>query len=590
MALMTTRLGSGLDPQTQRRLIWLMTGRLVLAGVSLMLAAGLDGLVQELTDEARAGLYWTVTLAFFAAVISGASFDRIQRPTRFVSLQIAMDIGIVTTLVHFSGGRVSLYTFLYVVVILYSALLFNRRVALGAAGLSASAYALVLVTANEGWGLGGSPSPVPLSILAATWFVHGGAMLLVGVLASVLSGEIERADDALGRSARDLRDLRELHQQTVDSIMSGLLTTDREGRITSINPEAERITGRRFDEVLDIDLEEIIPGAHAVLARSGGRASASSARARLSYLNAHGENLHLGLAGSVLRDHNGSNVGDVVIFQDVTQVVAMEAELRRSERMAAVGELSAKIAHEIRNPLASITGSIQILRGDQDKMDTATEQIQLMDIAIRETDRLNGLITDFLLYARPAPSVMKRVEVSSTLEEVARIFDSSSPENVEIVTQVAPGLEVDADPGQLKQILWNLCLNAVQAMPDGGRLGLQADFTPLEFPQGRVQSHRNDREGAAGTEVSNAETPGDPESLALLWIEIAVSDTGDGIPSDLQERIFEPFFTTKQEGTGLGLSTVHRIVESHGGELQLDSGVGRGTTVRIRLPGTRGSS
>lgn len=587
MALAAKKTLSGLDEQTERRLVWLMGGRLFLALLSLVIAAGLDGIGRDLSEEARNGIYWTVTFAFFAAVISGTSFGRIRRPVRFASTQIAMDVAIVSSLVHFSGGRESVFTFLYVLVILYAALLFESRIALGAAGLSVVAYGLALITANEGWGLGlgaAASGRIELLRLAAVWVVQGGALFAVGTLASLLSRELQRTGAALDRSASDLRILRDIHRSTVESIMSGLLTTDSAGCISSFNPEAERITGLKADEVMGLDLESVIPGAMAVLPSFGGRPPESSARTRLSYQNDAGEKLYLGLGDSILRTEDGKAQGHVVIFQDVTDVVAMESELTRSERLAAVGELSAKIAHEIRNPLASISGSIQILASESD---VRGESARLMRIVVRETDRLNHLITDFLRYARPAPTVTRPVEVDRLFADLIEMIEPTLPENIELRVDIKPGDWIECDADQLTQMLWNLCLNAVQAMPDGGRLGISvASWSEPSTQEAQASIRRDCMSESAGDSaaaISQAEPAADLKEAS--WLEIEVSDTGCGISDDVLADIFEPFFTTKRGGTGLGLPTVHRIVENHGGELQLDSQLGQGTVFRIRLPG-----
>jgi PAS domain S-box-containing protein len=290
------------------------------------------------------------------------------------------------------------------------------------------AYGLALITANEGWGLGlgAANGRIELLRLVAVWVVQGGALFAVGTLASLLSLELQRTGAALDRSASDLRILRDIHRSTVESIVSGLLTTDSAGCISSFNPEAERITGLQADVVMGLDLESVIPGAIAVLPGFGGRPLEASARTRLSYQNDKGERLYLGLGDSILRAEDGEAQGHVVIFQDVTDVVAMESDLTRSERLAAVGELSAKIAHEIRNPLASISGSIQILASESD---VTGESARLMGIVVRETDRLNHLITDFLRYARPAPTVTRPVEVDRLFADLIEMIEptGSSP-------------------------------------------------------------------------------------------------------------------------------------------------------------------
>ena len=581
--------GSGLDQQTERRLVWLMAGRLFLALTSLVIAAGLDGIGRELSNEARNGIYWTVTFAFFAAVISGTSFERIRNPIRFATTQIAMDVAIVSLLVHFDGGRESVFTFLYVLVILYAALLFKSLVAIGAAGLSVVAYGVALITANEGWGLGSEAanSQIQLLRLFAVWVVQGGALFAVGALASLLSRELQRTGAALDQSIGDLRMLRDIHRSTVESIMSGLLTTDSEGKISSFNPEAERITGLRVDEVLGRDLEAVIPGAASVLKSFGGESPGAQARTRLSYQNRYGEKLHLGLADSILRGEDGTAQGHVVIFQDVTDVVAMEADLTRSERLAAVGELSANIAHEIRNPLASISGSIQILMSESN---VDGESARLMGIVVRETDRLDHLITDFLSYARPAPTVRRPVEVDRLFSDLIDMIELTLPDNIKLKIDIKPGHWLDADANQLSQMLWNLCLNALQAMPEGGQLGISVGTWFEDSTQAAPASFRKE-----STEVSAADSGESNQQAGAMdarvgWLEIKISDTGCGISDEILADIFEPFFTTKQQGTGLGLSTVHRIVENHGGELQLESRLGEGTVFQIRFPGVEVAS
>ena len=589
MAVALKRSGSGLDEQTERRLVWLMGGRLFLALTSLVIAAGLDGIGRELSNEARNGIYWTVTFAFFAAVISGTSFGRIRNPSRFAAMQIAMDVAIVTSLVHFNGGRESVFTFLYVLVILYGAFLFKSLVAVGAAGLSVVAYGVALITANEGYGLGpeAANNQIQLLRLFAVWVVQGGALFAVGALASLLSRELQRTGAALDRSTSDLRILQDIHRSTVESIMSGLLTTDSEGLITSFNPEAERITGLRLDEVLGRELESVIPGAAAIMESFGGASPEGQARTRLSYQNHVGEKLHLGLADSILRGEDGSAQGHVVIFQDVTDVVAMESDLTRSERLAAVGELSANIAHEIRNPLASISGSIQILMSERD---VDGESARLMGIVVRETDRLNRLITDFLSYARPAPTVTRPVEVDRLFGELIEMIEPTLPDNIELEVDIKPGHWLESDADQLRQMLWNLCLNAVQAMPNGGRLGISVDIWSGDPAQAACTSFR--KESTTGSAFDSGESSRGAQAMEARssWLEIEISDTGCGIGEEVMTDIFEPFFTTKPQGTGLGLSTVHRIVENHGGELQLDSRLGEGTVFQIRFPGVEVAS
>ncbi len=568
-----------LDARQEQRLVWLMFARLVLAVVSFGIAIGLDALGRSLSLEAKEGLYWTVGFAFLATVLTGAYFPRIRRPQRFAAVQLGTDVALVTALVYFSGGHESIFTFFYAVVTLYAAVLFGRPAALGAATLSSLSYGSILLAANRGWVInyGAHDGPLPLPILGAMWGVYVGALFLVGALASVLSDELHRTGAALSQSTTDLQRLRDLHQRTVESIMSGLLTTDSAGRLTSFNPEAEQITGSSAADVLGCPVDEVIPGARALLGDAEvGVLAPSSLRARLPYRNRSGDHLFLGLAGSILKQEDGSASGFVLIFQDVTRVVAMEEELRRSERLAAVGEMGAKIAHEIRNPLAAISGSIQILRQGITSGRSEYERTRLMDIVVREADRLNQLITDFLRFARPRPMRVEPVEAGALLEDLASVFEAARPDDVELVLDPIEPARMAGDPDQLKQIFWNLCINAVQAMPEGGTLRLSVRSIEDESPQGESGADRNGADGAVSAGDGGC-------------VEVVVRDTGIGIPGEVQGRMFEPFFTTKREGSGLGLATVHRIVESHGGSVQLESEMGLGSTFRIRLPRWEGS-
>ncbi len=266
-----------------------------------------------------------------------------------------------------------------------------------------------------------------------------------------------------------------------------------------------------------------------------------------------GSSLHLGIGAYVLRDASNAAAGEVVIFQDVTDVVAMERELRRSERLAAVGELSASIAHEIRNPLAAISGSIQMMKSDGPG--GRVDSDRLMGIVLREVDRLDGLITDFLSFARPGEPRIERVTLADLVGEVLEMFEAARPAAVGVECDLHAGLAVHADPGQLRQVLWNLLVNAAQAMPDGGALRIEA---------------RPSRRGAAQGE----RFPGRMDEKKPVWAEITVMDQGVGIPKEIVDRVFDPFFTTKAGGTGLGLAIVHRVVAEHHGLVRVERRAG----------------
>jgi len=533
-----------------------MAARLAVVLMVFVLALRVIGAGRPGAENAEQGVYGTLAFAFLASAIYAARFRHVQRLGRFAAAQLATDIGTVTALVAFSGGVDSLFSFLYLPVAVYGAIVLGRRGAYGVAAASAVAYGGGILVAPL---LSGSLGPTVVPETAfPLWCAHSGALLLVALLSSILLRELRLAAEKLKESHDRLRELRILHQRTVACLTSGLLTTDREGRITSFNPEAERITGRTAAQVLGCDLDTVLPGSSRLVEQE-----ATGRRLRLEVADESGGVRHLGIATSILTSLDGSRAGRVVIFQDVTAVVSMELALQRSARLADVGQLAADIAHEIRNPLAAISGSVEMLLGGAEG--GGDEEVRLQGIVLREIERLDGLITDFLCYARPAPMKLQSVCVRELAEETLEVFSMAPLEGVELDMEIAPDLHVEADPTQLRQVLWNLLQNAAQALGGRGLIRVSARRVQ-DAPQGERGTRRR----------------GNKEGLAA--VEICVSDDGPGIEAAQLERIFDPFFTTKPTGTGLGLAMVHRIVEAHGGTLQVDSQPGSGSRFWIHLP------
>jgi two-component system, NtrC family, sensor histidine kinase PilS len=551
-------------PGPARRTLVRITGaRLGLAVGALVTAGVFIGVGRPNATNAETALYGVLCVGIVVAALFAAALPFVTHVARFGALVLGVDLALVTAVVYFSGGADSIFGFLYLPITLYGASFFERRGAYGSAVLASIGYGLALFAAERTGTRAVFGGAQPGTPLLALWVMHTVALLLVALLATALTRDLRIAGERLAESASSLRELRDLHERIVESLTSGLLTTDLEGRVTSFNPEAERISGRAAREAIGLDVDQVLPGAREIVMNARG--GAARPRARVVFRGAAAEERRLGLSGGVLRSAEGEPGGWVLIFQDVTEVVRMEGELRRSERLAATGQLAANMAHEIRNPLAAISGSLEMLR-DNDRRPRGTEERRrLMDIALREVERLDHLIADFLDFARPAAGEPTPLAVAVAVEELVKMFETSYP-GVELAVTVPGDCVALADPRQLRQVLWNLLLNALQALPaGGGRIGIAARRV-VDAPQ------------ESGPRGRNASDEGGH------YVEIAISDTGVGIAPEVLERVFEPFFTTKRAGSGLGLPTVHRVVENHGGSLSIESQLGRGTTVRVRLP------
>jgi two-component system sensor histidine kinase PilS (NtrC family) len=523
----------------------------VFAGALLWVGAGKRG--AELAEE---GLYGVLAFAFVTSAFCAALLPRTRRPQRLAAAQLAADLAVVTSILFFTDGARSLFSFLYLPLTVYAAMLFERRGAYSIALAASLCLAGLLVVERAGV-FGEGLAAAAWEVHFGVWGAHTAALLLVAMLASTLARETRAAEVRLATSAHDLRELHSLHERTVASLTSGLVTLDRRGVITSCNPEGARILERAPATIVGARLECLVPGVTALIEQ----ASPAARRARIELSLPGGEQRHLGVAASVLNDSAGNSAGHVVIFQDVTEVVGLERALVQRERLAAVGELAAGVAHEVRNPLGAISGCVEMLRAQNRERSGDLEQERLMATVLREIERLDALISDFLLFARPGPPKLERVALAALLGEIAEMSRTVSAAGVVVRVAAPASLEIDADAKQLRQVLWNLVRNALEAVGERGVIELSA------APQASAAPHRSEHASGRG------------------GVEIVVADDGPGIEAAAIERIFDPFFTTKPAGTGLGLAMVHRIVTAHGGSVQVESERGAGTRFHVLLPG-----
>jgi two-component system sensor histidine kinase PilS (NtrC family) len=548
--------------EAKRQLAQLMAARLLLMLAVFAIAISLIGAGKPGAELREQALYGTLTFAFLSTAVCAALLTRMRQVSRLAVAQLIADLATVTAIVFLTDGARSLFSFLYLPLVMYAALPFERRgayaIAVGASACLGGMLALDAIGA-----FGAEARGLAWEWRFGVWGAHTGALLLVALLASTLVRERRVASEGLASSASDLRELRSLHERMVDSLTSGLITLDARGIATSCNPEGARILARRLGEIVGAPLERLAPAIHEIAMRGSG----SAQRARVELRLPSGESRYLGVAASILRASEGEGAGRVVIFQDVTQVVSLERALRQRERLAAVGELAAGVAHEVRNPLAAISGCVEMLRALNRERSGDLEQERLMSIVLREIERLDALIADFLQFARPGAPKLESIAVIALLDEIAEMCRAACPIGVSVRVSGPADLRVSADATQLRQVIWNLVRNAVQAVGERGEIRLAAGLAAGGLPP--QADGVADRSGSAGGRGA---------------VEIVVADDGPGITADALERIFDPFFTTKRTGTGLGLATVHRIITAHGGAIDVHSAPGAGAQFRVLLP------
>jgi two-component system sensor histidine kinase PilS (NtrC family) len=480
-------------------------------------------------------------------------------------VQCALDLALVSLLVHFTGGLDSVFPFMYILVIFAAANVLERGGGLAVgivssilyAGLVLAEWTRIIRPAEFAGGL------APLRSMGYAMYQvlsHTVAFLAVAILSSHLADRLRQAGQELERRGLDLRNLQTLHQAIVANISSGLMTLDLAGCVVSFNEAAERITGYAFANLRDRSWQETPFAGCAPLADFVANPGAPLANplTEFSLTRRDGHLIPVGVSCSPLRRADGGAAGLVAIFQDLTERKRVEEQLRRADRLAALGQLAANIAHEVRNPLAAISGAVEVLRED---LALVGPNRELLEIVLGEAHRLKLITGQFLDFAKPMSLLFRPCAVRPLVQETLRLLDRSGerhPDTTWEVTEAAPDVHVLADADQLRQVVWNLCLNAIQAMPHGGRLSVSVRLAP---PETQPAADRPNTE----------------------WVEIAFQDTGRGIPQEQIRNIFDPFFTTRPSGTGLGLAIVKKILESMGGQVAAESQVESGTTFRIWL-------
>ncbi len=538
--------------ELRRQLDWLMTFRVVIITTLLASTFVIELLYRPLLSLKP--FYLLVAYTYLLTIGYAVLARSLRALPPQVYVQLVGDLAIVTGFVYLTGGADSPFSFLYLLSIIVGSILLVRRGGFAMAACSWVMYAGMVLMIHRGLlprypeGAFERGEVATVRILYSL-VAHLVSFFAVAYLASYLAESLRRAGKELEMRQDDLAQLRAYNDNIIDSMNSGLLTTDWEGGITFANRAAAEITGRPVGELVRRNILEVLGQERPFLWRIRTALEKEKRyRCELDYAGAWGHDLFLGFTVSVLKERDGAPLGMIFIFQDLTEIRALEEEVALKKRMAALGEMAAGVAHELRNPLASISGSVQVLKRD---LQPRTEASDLMDIVIKESKRLDKIIRDFLLFAKPGRFQAEPADLVVLLQETLSLLENSDERQPEhrVVTQFRPeSIPAVVDVNRMKQVFWNLAKNGLKAMPHGGTLTV------------RAIDGRDDQ------------------------VVVTFADTGIGMSEQEITSNFQPFHGSFESGTGLGLAIVYRIVEEHGGRIKVKSRAGAGTEVSLHLP------
>ena len=508
--------------------------------------------------------YLLIATVYFATFIYVVFLKFSHKVTFQAYLQLFFDSFFITALIYSTGGIDSIFSFLYILSIISGSIILYRKGGMVIASTNSILYGLLLDLHYYGvvHPLGSQASYPERYQSAYLFFIILANMVgfyFSAYLSSFLSEQARKSRVELKAKQIDFDKLEALNESIINSITSGLVVLDAQGNIILFNPAAEKIFGIKSSHVYGRAVTDALPllGADLPL-KEVGRSSFDDQRPVFSDFTCPdpgGRKFYLRLSISPLSLSLGDHKGKILIFQDITRLKESEEEMKKVEGLAVIGELAAGIAHEIRNPMASISGSIEMLKEGLEKDDVNS---RLMDIVSREVNRLNHLISDFLLFARPKEANIEEFDLGQLILESLELFQNSKhwSENLTAHTDFQHPLRLKSDPEQLKQVLWNLFSNASEAMGVQGFLFVTAEIE-TGFPK-----------------------PG------KKMVKIAVRDTGEGFNEEALFQAFTPFFTTKERGSGLGMAIVKRIIEGLKGQISGGNHPEGGGKVTLYLPMT----
>ena len=534
------------DQEIQRQILWLIVSRAILMLFGLNLADLLETLPPRLGSVPFIS-FFNITTVVLTAAYFGLWWSR-RRPSWQLYLQIGADLWLTTLLVAHTRGIESPFVSFYLLIIIYSSLTLGRNGAMIGAALCAVLYSGVISTTQLGL-ISFGPPRIESETLAFRISFHALGFFSVAFLGTYLSVRLYAVKEQLEAKTDSVKHLEKLNERIVSCIRSGLITTNLGGTITVFNSAAEEITEKKSSDVLETPVQSVIGEELWLKIQSvDPLKDLRPLRHEFWVTMADGEKRFWGFSVSPLMGKEGRLFGYIIAFQDLTEIQRLGEEIRLKEKMAAIGRMAAGIAHEIRNPLTSIRGSAEVLRS---RLTLQERDARLMDIMLRESDRLNKFVEDFLCFARPGKQPKHSVELVSLLRDTSTLLENN-PEvrkmhSIILRPEIAQ-IAIHGNPDQLKQVFWNLSQNALRAMPEGGTLTIQ---------------------------IATAQDGG---------ARITFQDTGIGMTREEKENLFQPFHSGFKTGTGLGLSIVFQIMDDHKGRISYESEKGRGTTVSLYLP------
>jgi two-component system sensor histidine kinase PilS (NtrC family) len=525
-------------------LAWLVKVRVIV--ISVLLAVEL--LIVNLTpNNVSTRLFITIVLVWYTISVFFIVLHSLWQEYKLQALvQIFTDLAFATAVVYLTGGIDTFFNFLYPLVIIVASILLPRYWAYVTAAVSFICFGAILeLSYFERIPSFQVSARGDLKSLQVVIVVNFCAYLAVAHLSSSLSAKLRQAGMELRDKSGELLSLQALHENVIHSIRSALITTDMEGRITLMNVPGQKLLERTASSVYGRHISDLF------VDRLPGLAS-SSAQSEVRGLTPSGKEKTFDVNVTALIVPEQGTIGYVYTFEDRTELRRLEGEIRMRDRLAAVGRLAAGIAHEIRNPLASIAGSINVLA---DVTPFNDEQKTLVDIITRESTRLNNIISDFLVYSREKSFKFSRMDLIPLLEDALVLLGNRSQTKELIIERdyALPDAFAAVDADRMKQVFWNLLENAVRAM-DG-----------------------------KGTITVSVRPAGD-------FLRIGIRDTGPGIPAGLTEKIFEPFQSQFEGGTGLGLAIVYQIVQAHGAKIFVQSGLKNGAEFVLEILHARAAS